>query len=308
MKTHSDELLAFVTIVERGQISLAAQQLGQNPSSVSRTLARLEEKLGVTLLKRTTRSQDLTEEGLFFLERAQRILKEMEESEDLLFECSRQPAGRLRVDTAYPFLLHCVLPYVPEFTKTYPQIELELTSSEEVIDLLEQRTDVALRLGHMADSSLSARLLGKSLLRVLASPGYLARHGEPATPEELDRHRTLGFTHPAKLNQWHLKSSRGEVWTTNPKLKASNAEALRQLALRDEGIVCLTDFMTHENRKEGRLVQVLAEYTLPEFQPVHAVYYRHTRLASRIRVFIDFLADKLRGPNGFLCSQSDLTG
>jgi len=298
MKTNSEELLTFVTIVESGQISLAAQQLGQNPSSISRTLSRLEKKVGVTLLKRTTRSQDLTEEGLFFLERARRILKDMEEAEDQLFECSHKPAGRLRVDSASPFLLHCVLPYIPEFRESYPEIELELTSGEGVIDLLEQRTDVALRLGPLTDSSLFAQLLGKSLRRVLASPEYLRRFGTPEYPEELDRHSILGFTQPERLNQWHLKSSRGDLWWAKPKLKASNGEILRHLALQGEGIVYLSDFMTHEDRKEGRLIQILADHTLPEHQPIHAVYYKQTHLASRIRVFIDFLADKMQGPNG----------
>lgn len=308
MKTHSDELVTFVAIVESGGISLAAQQLGQNPSSISRTLARLEEKLGVTLLKRTTRSQDLTEEGMFFLERARRILKEIEEAEDLLYECNRQPAGRLRVDSASVVLQHCVVPYLPEFTDRYPQIDLELSSSETVIDLLEQRTDVALRLGHLADSSLTARLLGRSLRRVLASPGYLARHGEPASVEELALHRTLGFTRPARLNQWPLKSSRGELWQTTPAVKASNGEFLRQLALRHEGIVCLSDFMTRDDRREGRLVQILEDQTLPEIQPLHAVYYRHTSLASRIQVFIEFLTEKLQGQEGALGPPAEFPG
>lgn len=308
MKTNSDDLLTFVSIVESGQISLAAQKLAQNPSSVSRTLARLEEKLGTTLLTRTTRRQELTEEGIFFLERARRVLKEMEEAEDLLSECSQRPAGRLRVDTASPFMLHCVLPIVPEFTQRYPQIELELTSSEGIIDLLEQRTDVALRIGQLPDSSLYARSLGVSQRRVLASPNYLAQYGEPTIPEELDRHRVLGFTEPVRLNQWHLKSSRGELWTTNPCLKASSGETLRQLALQDQGIVCLSDFMTHEDRKKGRLTQILETHSIPDLMPIHAVYYRQTSLASRIRVFIDFLAARLQGSGGPLSSQGKLAG
>ncbi len=298
MRATSDELQIFVTIVECGQLSLAAQLLGQNPSSVSRALARLEEKLGVTLLKRTTRSQDLTEEGVIYFDHAQRILQQMEEAEDLLFECSHTPAGRLRVDTASPFLLHCVLPYIPDFRRAYPNIELELTSSEGVIDLLEQRTDVALRLGPLSDSTLFSQLLGKSFRRVLASPEYLQRCGIPQVPEDLERHTILGFTKPERLNQWYLKSAKGDLWLVKPQLKASSGETLRQLAMRGEGIVYLSDFMTHEDRKEGRLIQILNDHTLPELQPIHAVYYKHTHLASRIRVFIDFLAQKLREPGG----------
>jgi DNA-binding transcriptional LysR family regulator len=298
MKVNSDELQIYVAVVDAGKISRAALQLGQNPSSISRTLARLEEKLGVTLLTRTTRRQELTEEGLFFLERARRILREMEEAEDHLFECSRQPVGRLRIDTATPFMLHCILPYIPEFNQRYPDIELELTSNEGIVDLLEQRTDVALRIGQLSDSSLHARLIGTTQRRVLASPAYLATFGEPRKPEDLDKHRILGFIQPGNLNQWHLQSNRGKLWNTKPALRSSSGETLRQLALLGEGIVCISDFQTHADRKAGRLVEILADYTLPEPQPIHAVYYRQTNLASRIRVFIDFLMEKLQGTEG----------
>ncbi|NRD89332.1 LysR family transcriptional regulator [Sphingopyxis sp. BSNA05] len=292
MQINSHELLTFVTVVDCGQVGLAAQMLGQNPSSISRTLARLEEKLGVTLLARTTRRQQLTEEGIFFLEKSRLVLSEMKSAEDLLKDRDGTPSGRLRVDAASPFMLHCVVPHIPLFCQKYPQIELELTSSEGNIDLIEQRTDVALRIGALKDSGLHARLLGVSQLRLLASPDYMSRRNAPQTVEELDQHDLIGFTRPESLNSWPLKSAKGAQWKVDPRTKASSGETIRQLALHGQGIACLADFMTHEDQRQGRLIPVLDEHTIPVWQEVSAVFYRQTELASRIRVFIDFIVEK----------------
>ena len=300
MQINSHELLTFVTVVDCGQIGLAAQMLGQNPSSISRTLARLEEKLGVTLLARTTRRQQLTEEGTFFLDKARLVLSEMKSAEDLLKDRDRTPSGRLRVDAASPFMLHCVVPHIPLFCQKYPQIELELTSSEGNIDLIEQRTDVALRIGILKDSALHARPLGVSQLRLLASPEYLSRRNAPTTVEELFQHDLIGFTRPESLNSWPLKSSNGTKWKVDPQTRASSGETIRQLALHGQGIACLADFMTHEDQRQGRLIPVLDEYTIPDWQEVSAVYHRQTELASRIRVFIDFIVEKAVQSGGLI--------
>ncbi|AMO70919.1 LysR family transcriptional regulator [Sphingorhabdus sp. M41] len=297
MKTNSIEFLTFVTVVDCGQVSLAAQVLGQNPSSVSRILTRLEHKLGVTLLARTTRRQELTEEGVFFLAKARSVLTEMQAAEDHLTDRDRAPSGRLRVDAASPFMLHCIVPHMAVFCGRYPQIELELTNSEGNIDLIEQRTDVALRIGTLEDSALHARLLGVSQLRLLASPEYLARKNMPQKVEDLDQHDLLGFTQPESLNGWPLKSTTGSRWKARPRIRASSGETIRQLALQGQGIACLADFMTHEDQRRGRLVQVLGEQTIPDWQEVSAVFYRQTELASRIRVFIDFMVE-MAGQSG----------
>jgi len=172
MKTTLEELLAFVTVVNSGSITAAAEQLGQTVSGTSRALSRLEEKLDTTLLRRTTRRLELTEEGLAFLTHARGILAAVDAAEDQMALRRQRPAGRLRVNAAAPFMLHVIAPLVGEFRRQYPEIELELNSNDQIIDLLEQRTDLAIRIGPLRDSTLHARPLGASRLRILASPAY----------------------------------------------------------------------------------------------------------------------------------------
>lgn len=294
MKTTLDELLALTRVVDTGSITAAAEQLGQTTSGVSRALSRLEEKLEVTLLRRTTRRLELTEEGATFLAQARRILASVEEAEEQMALRRQQPAGRLRVNAASPFMLHVVVPLVAGFRERYPQIELELNTSDQIIDLLEQRTDVAIRIGALRDSTLHARPLGANRLRVLASPAYLARRGTPQSVADLAGHELLGFTQPDSLNQWPLRTADGDSWAITPSLRASSGETLRQLALEGGGIVCLADFMTAHDRAEGRLLPVLEAHTVEVRQPVHAVYYRNTALASRIGCFLDYVGERMR--------------
>ncbi len=294
MKTTLEELLAFVTVVDSGSITAAAEQLGQTVSGTSRALSRLEEKLDTTLLRRTTRRLELTEEGLAFLTHARGILAAVDAAEDQMALRRQRPAGRLRVNAAAPFMLHVIAPLVGEFRRQYPEIELELNSNDQIIDLLEQRTDLAIRIGPLRDSTLHARPLGASRLRILASPAYLARHGAPASVAELAGHSLLGFSQPETLNRWPLRDAGGEEVQIRPAVSASSGETLRQLALAGEGIACLADFMTAADRAEGRLVELLAAETLDVRQPISAVYYRNTQLAARIACFLDFVAGQMR--------------
>ncbi|BEP95227.1 LysR family transcriptional regulator [Acidovorax sp. sif1233] len=293
MKTTLEELQAFVAVVDGGSITAAADQLGQTVSGISRALARLEKKLDTTLLRRTTRRAALTEEGQAFLLRTRAILASIDDAEEHMAARRQQPAGRLRVNAATPFMLHAVVPLVPAFRAAYPQITLELDTDELNIDLLERRTDVAIRIGHLRDSTLHARPLCTSRIRVLASPAYLAARGRPRAVEDLARHTLLGFTQPESLNRWPLRGAHGDEWPTVPEIAASSGETLRQLALQGAGIVCLSDFMTAADRARGDLVQVLARDTADVRQPVSAVYYRNTQLAARIACFLDFLQERM---------------
>lgn len=293
MKTTLEELQAFVSVVDGGSITAAADQLGQTVSGISRALARLERKLETTLLRRTTRRIELTEEGQGFLQRTRAILASIDDAEEHMAARRQQPAGRLRVNAATPFMLHAVVPLVPAFRAAYPQITLELNTDEMNIDLLEQRTDVAIRIGRLQDSTLHARPLCTSRLRVLASPGYLARMGKPKGVADLAGHTLLGFNQPESLNRWPLRGVHGDEWPIVPSLTASSGETLRQLALQDVGLVCLSDFMSAGDREAGRLVQVLARDTVDVRQPINAVYYRNTQLAARIACFLDFLQERM---------------
>lgn len=295
MKVTLDELQAFAAVVDTGSITAAAQQLDLTVSATSRTLARLEEKLKTTLLRRTTRRLELTEEGRAFLQDARAIIESVENAEEQMLARREMPSGRLRVDAATPFMLHVIVPLVRGYRERFPKVELELNSNEGIIDLLERRTDVAIRIGRLKDSTLHSRRIGNSRLRILASPAYVEAHGQPRKVEDLDKHTLLGFTQPESLNVWPILGTDGEPCRIEPGIWSSSGETLRQLALDGAGIVCLSDFMTAQDREAGRLVQVLARQTLDVEQPIHAVYYRNTAISSRIASFVDYMIEVLGG-------------
>jgi DNA-binding transcriptional LysR family regulator len=293
MKTTLEELQAFTTVVDTGSITSAAEQLGQTVSGISRALGRLERKLETTLLRRTTRRIAITDEGAAFLGHARAILAAVDQAEEQMAARRRQPSGRLRVNAATPFMLHAIVPLLPAFHLKYPRIRLELDTDDLNIDLLERRTDVAIRIGTLRDSTLHARPLASSRIRVLASPAYIERHGQPATVAALTRHVLLGFTQPESLNRWPLHGEHGDEWPIVPTLTASSGETLRQLALQGLGIACLSDFMTQADRRQGRLVQLLEPHTREVRQPINAVYYRNAQLAARVTCFLDFVRSSL---------------
>ena len=293
MKTTLDELQAFAAVVDTGSITAPSELLGLTISATSRTLGRLEEKLQTTLLRRTTRRLELTEEGATFLQHARAILASVDEAEELMAARRMRPAGRLRVDAATPFMLHVLVPLVEGFRERYPEVELELNSNERIIDLIEKRTDVAFRIGVLKDSTLQARPIGVSRVRVLASPAYLKRHGKPANPGQLARHALLGFTQPESLNDWPLRDAAGNTLRIQPAIASSSGETLRHMALAGLGLVCLSDFMTREDRRSGQLVQLFPAQTLDVRQSINAVYYRNTALAARITCFVDHVVQEL---------------
>ncbi|NTY37841.1 MULTISPECIES: LysR family transcriptional regulator [Burkholderia cepacia complex] len=295
MKVTLDELQAFAAVVDTGSITAAAQQLDLTVSAASRTLARLEEKLKTTLLRRTTRRLELTEEGRAFLQDARAIIESVENAEEQMLARREMPSGRLRVDAATPFMLHVIVPLVRGYRERFPKVELELNSNEGIIDLLERRTDVAIRIGRLKDSTLHSRRIGNSRLRILASPAYVEAHGQPRKVEDLDKHTLLGFTQPESLNVWPILGTDGEPCRIEPGIWSSSGETLRQLALDGAGMVCLSDFMTAQDREAGRLVQVLARQTLDVEQPIHAVYYRNTAISARIASFVDYMIEVLGG-------------
>ena len=292
MKSTLDELNAFINIVDSGSIGAAALQLDQTTSGVSRALQRLESKLNVTLLERTTRKLKLTQEGHIFLEKARKIVHDLNEAEDALLKSDGDTSGLIRVDSATPFVLHVIVPLMSEFNQLYPNIEIELNSNDQVIDLLEHKTDVAIRFGELNDSSLHARLLCKSRLYLVASPEYLEKNGYPKTPQDILNHPQIGFSKVSHLNTWPIKIN-GEKLTVRPKIKASNGETVRQMALDGLGITCLSAFLVHRDLKQNRLIALFEDQIDIYEQHIHAVYYQQEHLPKRVRLFIEFLAQKL---------------
>ena len=292
---HVEALIAFSAVMDAGSFSGAAARLGQTPSGVSRTIARLEKHLGLTLLHRTTRRLQLTDEGAWLLARARTLLADLANTEAEAAARRSQPAGLVRVNAATPALGHLLAPLVPAFIDAYPLVRLELTSGETVVDLIEERADLAIRIGSLPDSTLNARRLGTSRLRVLASPAYLERHGAPASVADLARHRLLGFAAPATLNTWPLAHGGAEGYTIDPSVTSSSGETVRHLALAGAGIASLSNFLTREDLATGRLVPVLEDAALPWSQPVWAVFYKQGGLAPRVAALVEFLAREL-GP------------
>jgi len=294
VKITLEELRAWVAVVDSGSITAAAEQLEQTTSGISRALSRLESKLQTTLMHRTTRRLALTDEGVIFLEHARQILTSVERAEEQIARRRETPAGRLRINANTPFMLHVIVPLLAEFRQQYPQIELELNTDDIVIDLLEQQTDIAIRIGELRDSTLRARVLGSSATRLVASPDYLAKHGVPGSVAALSQHQLIGFSQLDTHNIWPVWQQEGEFLRIKPTLTASSGETLRQLALQGLGIVRLSDFVSREDREQGRLMDVLASETRELRLPVHAVYYRNQTLSSRVTCFLDFLQEKIQ--------------
>ena len=287
------ELEAFITVVDTGSMTRAAQVLDQPVSSVSRLLGRLEEKLQTTLLRRTTRRLDLTDEGCVFVEQTRAILAALQQAEQSVTQRLGHPSGPLRVDAATPFILHRLAPLVGRYRQRYPRVVLELSSNEGYVDLLERRIDLAIRFGPLKDSSLHSRLLFHSRQRIVASPGYLASRGRPTSIRDLAAHELLGFSEPDSLNHWPLRNGDNRQFHIRPTLYACSGEVLRQLAVHDQGLACLSEFSCDADIASGNLVEVLADHHSGATQPVNAVYYRNTAVSARVASFIDFLSEQL---------------
>ena len=292
MKSTLEELQAFISIVDSGSIVEASKHLQQTTSGLSRALQRLETKLNVTLLERTTRKLKLTQEGQLFLEKARKILHDLNEAEDALLKSDSDTSGLIRVDSATPFVLHVIVPVLQEFSALYPNIEIELNSNDQIIDLLEHKTDVAIRFGQLNDSSLHAKLLCKSRLYIVASPEYLEKNGYPKTPKDLLNHTQIGFSKVSHLNTWPIKVD-DLNFTCKPRIKASNGETVRHLALQGLGITCLSAFLIHRDLQQKHLIALFEDHIELHEQSIHAVYYQQEHLPKRVRLFIEFLAQRL---------------
>ncbi|KTF07009.1 LysR family transcriptional regulator [marine sediment metagenome] len=287
----TEDIEIFLTVVDTGSFTGAANLLNQQVAKVSRAVSRLEDTLQCTLLNRTTRRLELTEEGHVFIRYARESLNTLYTGEEAIKLLKQAPSGHLRIDAASPFVLHQLTPLVGEFVQQYPHITLDLTSHDNVIDLLEHKTDLAIRIGDLKDSNLHARLLGKSQLRLVVSPEYLYQHNEVAHINDLSTHKLIGFNDASKLNSWPLKTP----VKLNFHMTGSSGETLRQLCLNHQGIALLSHFMIGDDLKSGRLVEVLPEaiVTPNNRESIQAVYYKNSAVSSRILAFLDFIQPRL---------------
>ncbi|HYC38410.1 MAG TPA: LysR family transcriptional regulator [Usitatibacter sp.] len=291
--TVPSEMTAFVRAVELGGFSLAARDMGLTPSAISKLVTRLEDRLGVRLLNRTTRKLALTPEGEAYFHRTQRILADIREAEDEVGRFRAQPKGLLRVNVGTAFGMHQLAPALPEFLARHPDLQVELTVTDRVVDLIEEGADIGIRLGTLPDSSLVARKICDLERVVCASPAYLAKHGTPRRPEDLLRHNCLAISYSPTLRRWPFKGGDGvRHLEVSGNVSANTAEALLQLALAGMGVIRLSDAIVGKAIAEGRLVALLPELHQADPLPLHAVYPHGRHRSPRVAAMIDFLVER----------------
>lgn len=290
----SGELEVFVRVIELGGFSSAARACGMTPSAVSKLVARLEQRLGTRLVNRSTRQLQLTPEGCAFYERGVRILADLEEAERYASEHTA-PRGRLRVNANVPFGHHFLLPLAPAFLALHPEVTLDIVLTDEVIDILEQRTDVAVRAGPLKSSNLMARKLGATRMVIVGAPSYLEHHGTPTTPQELLAHNRLGANYARVQPGWPLRH--GDESIVVPVIgnaQASDGEALCRLALAGLGLARLAAFQVRNYIASGHLQAVLEDCNPGDLEEVHAVYVgQGGHMPLRVRALLEFLAHKV---------------
>jgi len=284
-------MAVFAKVVESSSFAAAARHFAMSPAMVSKHIRTLEERLGVRLLNRTTRRVSATEVGQNYYERCLRILKEMEDAERAAGDLEAAPRGLLRVTTSVSFGAHQLAPAIADYLIAYPDVSIDLSLHDNYVDLLEERIDLAIRLGQQSDSSLIAKKLYAVEMVLCASPGYLAANGTPQKPRDLVTHNCLIYTYAAP-RAWtftNQKTGKEEVVRITGRLLANSGDALLALALKDTGVVLAPDYLVTDALRDGRLVRLLAAYTTQE-TPVYAVYPHSHYLSAKTRTFIDFLA------------------
>lgn len=285
----------FVRAADLGSFSAAARALRMTPSAVSKLIARLEGRLGARLVNRSTRKLQLTPEGAAFYDRSLRILADLDEAERGA-AAGAAPRGRLRVNTNVPFGTHYLIPLLPDFLARHPEVTVDVTLTDTVVDLLEDRSDVAIRVGPLRNSQLVARKLGESRMMLVAAPSYLERHGVPRDPEDLTRHNLLGFGFARQSNGWPFRDAGGNVTAVVPTGNAlvSDGESMRLLVLTGLGISRLSMFHIGPDVAAGGLVPVLEAYNPGDTESIHAVYVGGGHLPARVRAFLDYLVEAVR--------------
>jgi len=280
MIDHTSEMTTFVRVVDARGFSAAAPTLGLTPSAVSKLVTRLEARLGVRLLQRTTRALSLTADGEAFYAAARRIVGEIAALEAEISEQRGTPHGLLRVTTSLAFSTHQLAPLLGEFLERYPAIQLELMPTDRVVDMVEESVDVAIRIGRLPDSSFMARKIGNDVRLVCAAPAYLAMHPAPKHPDDLAQHNCVEVR---------------EV-EVDGRLAVTEGEAQMRLALQGLGIVRLTRLTVAGAIKRGELVALLQDYSAEEPVPIHAVYPHRKHLASKVTAFVGFILEKFTPP------------
>lgn len=285
------DLTLFVRIARLGTISAAARDLDITPAAASARLASFEKGLGVRLLHRTTRRATLTEDGNALLPHAEHLLEAADTARAVLGRVQVSPRGVLRVAAPSSFARLHLVPALPAFMARYPDLRLDMRISDSVVDLVEGAFDVAVRYADLADSSFVARRLAPDRRVLVASPAYLVQHGEPASPDDLDRHACLVV---GTLDLWTFRDARGKVVVkrVTPTLRINDGTAVRDAAASGLGVALMATWVAADALRSGALVPVLRDYPLVSTQTLWAIYPSARELAPKVRAFIDFLVEQ----------------
>lgn len=280
-------LRAFVTVVEAGGFSEAARRLGVSKARISKQVGQLEAALGVRLLHRTTRRVSTTSGGQAYFEQCRPLLAELDELDTAMQSSDTNPRGELRVTAPILFAEIHLMPAISGFSRRFPEVRLNLDLTDRLVDLIEERIDVAIRIGRLSESSLVARQIGNTSMLVCASPAYLAAHGEPIRPEQLTDHPCVVDSNYPGDTRWTLGSGENTVTIeVDARIRLNSASVARELLLADHGIGYLPSFAVSEHIAQGRLKLLLPGYPAPPVG-IYAVYPHRKHLSAKIRLFID---------------------
>lgn len=288
-------LRAFTKVVTHGNFSEAARDLRLSRSAVSKYIIELEAELGVQLLNRTTRSASPTEHGRTYFERCVAILADIEEADRAVAQLQERPRGMLHVNAPMSFGTRHLGVAMAEFMERYPELQVQLTLSDQQLDAVQEGFDITIRIADLPDSSLIARKIVPARRLLCASPAYLKRRGTPRHPRDLRAHDCLTYGHLATGTQWKLTGQDGDHWIRVAwKLCSNNAEVLGDAAVAGRGIALLPTFIAGADLRAGRLRAILGQYSAPELS-VYALYPPTRHLPTKVRVFIDFLVERFGG-------------
>lgn len=284
-------LQVFVKVVDMGSISAAAEALQMSSQLAGRYVKHLEQRIGVSLLNRTTRRQSLTDFGRTFCERARIILAEVEAAESLAAEAQAQPTGRLRISAPVSFGMHILAPLLPEYMKRYPHVEVDLKLNNRLVDLIEEGFDAVFRVGELTNNRLIARKLASYRLVLCASPDYLLRSPPLNTPSDLIQHECLVYSHTELRTHWTFKSG-NENFTVpvSGRLMVDHGEPLLQAAIAGMGIMLQPVELVDAALKRGALQALLPEFQIPE-RPMNILYGPDRQMTPKLRSFIDFAVE-----------------
>lgn len=288
-----NDIKVFIYVVEAGSFAGASKFLAMPSTTVSRKIVQLEESLGVKLLHRSTRKLSLTEEGRHYFQLCQQHLAALEEANDVMMQAQSEPKGKIRISSPFDFAVQYAQPWITEFLKEYPEVSIELDTSDSYINMVEERIDVAFRTGQLQDSSLIARRIGPKYSVCCASPNFLKAKEKIKHPEDLAKINCLHMGKPSSNNQWHfIKQDKHYQVNVSGRYSTTSMHLIIESALNDLGVAYVPLDLVKKHLESGQLVQVLADYETPKSN-IFVIYQSHKYMTKAIRLFIDHILEKV---------------